>query len=274
MMQQITLNIIFDGTKIRLDASGIQPGKKRKSKMTHYAINAIFFSSPPIKVHSVGNNEFDIAFSENKTCSGEGKNNPLIAGSTICQHCYSEELGNKMVELRKSKRKDFFNYQLEQVEDKTQWLKEMQDFVTDNERFFDQSDYSTSSDFRQIISDKQDELNPASTSSNSSNFNLTDLLSNFSPPSKSNAKLKTNLTVPQIAYLFKLLYELKPDIFDVKSKAELQRFISANFSTKGTTDQDISTEKLKQLFSDPDADAAVFWRKHFLTMLDESRKFN
>ena len=92
--------------------------------------------------------------------------------------------------------------------------------------------------------------------------------------SKTKIKLRTFLTVPQLAYIFKLLAELKPDIFDVKSKAELQRFISANFSTKGTTNQEISTDKLKQLFSDPDPDAAEFWRKHFLTMLAETKKFN
>jgi hypothetical protein len=44
--------------------------------------------------------------------------------------------------------------------------------------------------------------------------------------------IKTNLSVGDLALLFRMLFELKPDIFDVKTKAELFRFISSNFTTK------------------------------------------
>lgn len=87
-------------------------------------------------------------------------------------------------------------------------------------------------------------------------------------------KMKTSLTVPQLAYLFKLLSELKPDIFDAKSKAEIHRFISANFTTKGTDGKDISVDKLRQLFNEPDPDAAVWWQKHFYTLIAEAKKFH
>ena len=44
--------------------------------------------------------------------------------------------------------------------------------------------------------------------------------------------IKTNLSVGDLALLFRMLFELKPDIFEVKTKAELFRFISSNFTTK------------------------------------------
>jgi len=273
-MQQITLNIIFDGTKIRLDTSGIHLGqRKNKGKMPIYRAKTVQFTQPVIKIVDGSDHEFDIVFPATKVCEGKGKNN-LLPGTTICQNCYSQELGEKMQEMRRSKRQEFVNYQVLQQNDKELWLKELNNFVLDNEKFLDQDDYGTSSDFIRIIKEKQEELNPTTANTLPSSLGITELLSNISQPKKSNPKLKTNLTVPQLAFLFKLLYELKPDIFDVQSKAELQRFISANFSTKGTSDQDISTEKLKQLFSDPDPDAAAFWRKHFLTMLAETKQFN
>lgn len=269
-MQQITLNIIFDGKKIRLDASGIPAQKRnRKSKIPMYAVNTIKFSNPAFKVGEK-DNQFDIVFPVKNNCKSAEK----YPDTDVCSNCYSNKLAGILQELRKSQRTPFIEYQVSQQENKEEWLKEIHDFVLDNERYLNENDYSTTSDLLQAITAKQDELNPESVDSNTSTLNIQELLANLNPQVKNNPKLKTNLTVPQLAYLFMLLYDLKPDLFDVKSKAELQRFISANFSTKGTEDKDISTEKLKQLFSDPDPDAAAFWRKHFLTMLDETRKFH
>lgn len=79
-------------------------------------------------------------------------------------------------------------------------------------------------------------------------------------------KLKTHLSVPEIALLFKLLNELKPKIFDLKSEAELHRFISANFMTKKSSEAGISPNKLKNLFNTPEKNAVDFWLTHLSTM--------
>jgi len=95
----------------------------------------------------------------------------------------------------------------------------------------------------------------------------------FSPALQvQNTKLKTNLSVPQVALLFKILNDLSPNIFEVKSEAELLRFISANFETKKSGAEGISTDKLRILFNQPDSKAAEFWEKHFHTLLAEVRK--
>ena len=88
-----------------------------------------------------------------------------------------------------------------------------------------------------------------------------------------NPKLKTNLSVPELALLFKLLKDLKPNIFDVKSEAELHRFISTNFETKKTGDNDISTQKLRILFNQPDAKAAEFWLTNLRLLQADVKKF-
>lgn len=87
-----------------------------------------------------------------------------------------------------------------------------------------------------------------------------------------NQRIKTNLSVPQLALLFSQLNELKPNIFDIKSEAELHRFISASFETKKSPETGISTEKLRQLFNQPDSKAAEFWEQHLQTMIARVRK--
>jgi hypothetical protein len=77
-------------------------------------------------------------------------------------------------------------------------------------------------------------------------------------------KLKTNLSVPELALLFKMLNELKPTIFEIESDAELHRFISDNFSTKKSPE--ISVQSLRNEFSKPDPNAKGFWEKHLYTM--------
>jgi len=86
-------------------------------------------------------------------------------------------------------------------------------------------------------------------------------------------RLKTNLSVPQLALLFKMLSDLKPNIFNINSEAELLRFISANFETKQSKEEGISTDKLRILFNQPDSKAADFWEKHCYTILAEIKKF-
>lgn len=86
-------------------------------------------------------------------------------------------------------------------------------------------------------------------------------------------KLKVNLSVPQLALLFKMINDLKPTVFNVKSEAELHRFISANFQTKSSDpDKGISENKLRILFNQSDFKAIEFWEKHLRTMLAEVKK--
>ena len=85
-------------------------------------------------------------------------------------------------------------------------------------------------------------------------------------------KLKTDLSVPQIALLFKMINDLKPKVFNTNSDAELFRFISANFETKKSSDKGISTNKLRNEFNAPELKSIDFWEKHLHTMLSDVRK--
>lgn len=91
-------------------------------------------------------------------------------------------------------------------------------------------------------------------------------------PPAPHEKLKVNLSVPQLAYLFRLLYELKPDIFDIKSKTELYRFISDNFITKGVGEGGISLKNLNNQFTTPEKNTAKYWAVLLRMMLERARK--
>jgi hypothetical protein len=81
-------------------------------------------------------------------------------------------------------------------------------------------------------------------------------------------RLKVNLSVPQLALLFKMVTTLKPNVFDIKTEAELLRFISANFQTKSSNpEKGISENKLRILFNQPDDKAIEFWETNLRTML-------
>jgi hypothetical protein len=68
-----------------------------------------------------------------------------------------------------------------------------------------------------------------------------------SPLYHSFPKLKTTLTVDQLAYLFKLLKE--QGLFGQVSNVEIAEFISKNFETPKTIDKEISVPKLKTALS-------------------------
>lgn len=87
-----------------------------------------------------------------------------------------------------------------------------------------------------------------------------------------NERMKTSLSVPELALLFKMLSELKPDIFLFDSKEDLFRFISANFATKKSSDEGISVAKLRTLFATPEMKSFAIWEQHFRTMLAEMKK--
>lgn len=94
----------------------------------------------------------------------------------------------------------------------------------------------------------------------------------LNPQIQSSPKLKTDLSVPQLSLLFKMINDLKPKVFNTKSDAELFRFISANFQTKKSSEKGISTQKLRNEFNNPNLKAIEFWEKHLHTMLSNIRK--
>ena len=85
-------------------------------------------------------------------------------------------------------------------------------------------------------------------------------------------KLNTNLTVPQLSYLFKMLMDIHPPIFANKTKKEIYQFIEANFTTKGKEETGPTVAKLNNLYSDVDKSAAEFWVVHLQKMLSDARK--
>lgn len=84
-------------------------------------------------------------------------------------------------------------------------------------------------------------------------------------------KLKTNLSVKELAALFRLLDEIKPGIFDYKNKTEIYRFIASNFITRGKDDTDISEHSIKNHFNTIDKDASQIWESYLAKMIQEAR---
>ncbi len=79
--------------------------------------------------------------------------------------------------------------------------------------------------------------------------------------------IKTNLSVGDLALLFRMLFELKPDIFNVKTKAELFRFISSNFTTKKSKEGEISIDTITKKFNEPETKSKELWATHLHTLI-------
>lgn len=78
--------------------------------------------------------------------------------------------------------------------------------------------------------------------------------------------IKTNLSVGDLALLFRMLFELRPVIFDIKTKAELFRFISSNFTTKKSKEGEISIDTITKKFNDPETKSKDLWATHLHTL--------
>lgn len=91
-------------------------------------------------------------------------------------------------------------------------------------------------------------------------------------PEAAPKKMKVNISVPQLAYLFCMLNELNPDIFDIRTKTELYKFVTDNFVTKATQKDGISMDSFKNAFTDPDKKTVEFWIEKLKKMLEGSRK--
>ena len=85
------------------------------------------------------------------------------------------------------------------------------------------------------------------------------------PPKK---KLKTNLTVKEIAYLFRALESVK--IIESNQKTDIFNFIAESFSSKQK--EDISAKSLKNAYTTPDLNAVDFWLQKFGDCKEKARK--
>ncbi|WP_156832009.1 hypothetical protein [Kaistella palustris] len=81
-------------------------------------------------------------------------------------------------------------------------------------------------------------------------------------------KLKTNLSVKELAYLFRVLYD--EEIIDSKHKTDIFNFIAENFSSKQK--EDISANSIKNAFDTPDFNTVDFWQEKFTHFMQKARK--
>ncbi len=95
---------------------------------------------------------FDITFKSDKKCNIDD-NNPAINDTKICRNCYYRRFAEKLSSVRKSKRKDFVNFQMSIRENKGGFLTELDEFLTDNDEYFNNKDYSITSDYKGYISE-------------------------------------------------------------------------------------------------------------------------
>ena len=81
-------------------------------------------------------------------------------------------------------------------------------------------------------------------------------------------KLKTNLTVKEIAYLFRALHD--EGIIESRQKTDLFNFIAENFSSKQK--DEISANSIKNAFDTPDYNAVDFWQEKFTHLMQKAKK--
>jgi len=82
-------------------------------------------------------------------------------------------------------------------------------------------------------------------------------------------KIKTSLTVPQLSYLFKCLYE-EEGILEEKNKTALRQSISSCFTSKRK--EDISAESIRISFNTPNEKILEFWIEKFTHMMQFAKK--
>jgi len=91
--------------------------------------------------------------------------------------------------------------------------------------------------------------------------------------SRQGDKLKVNLSVKQLIYLFKMLHSTK--LFNVSRLNEIQKFVSANFETVATSGkEDISVARLAKLWSEKDPSIAAYWTDKFIDLHNLAKKDN
>ena len=83
-----------------------------------------------------------------------------------------------------------------------------------------------------------------------------------------NQKLKSTLTVKEIAYLFRALHD--EGIIESRQKTDLFNFIAENFSSKQK--DEISANSIKNAFDTPDYNAIDFWQEKFTHFMQKAKK--
>ena len=93
------------------------------------------------------------------------------------------------------------------------------------------------------------------------------------PPKESKQKLKVKLSVPQLAYLFKILNDA--GLLNTDTFKEIHEFISKNFivSSKGIN-EDISSGKISRIWNNFDVRIISYWTDKFIDLHKLSKKDN
>ncbi len=112
-------------------------------------------------------NKYDIAYPSNQRCQVTERS-PGVNSSHICKDCYYRDFSEKMEDIRKTKRKEFVEYQMLLRNDQEKWLDEFEELLVDYENQFDRADYSFAREYKEIIEDVRKELRGQETSKNSS----------------------------------------------------------------------------------------------------------
>lgn len=81
-------------------------------------------------------------------------------------------------------------------------------------------------------------------------------------------KLNTNLTVAELAYLFRVLYE--KGIIESKNKTDICRFVCENFSSKQK--DTIQEKSLYNRFNNPEYNAIDHWQEIFYQLGEKARQ--
>ena len=221
----------------------------------------VFFPEAIVRIEPEGNLKeypYDLVFDVKKDC--RVFDNPIKSTidhngnkTKICQNCYYRAFARKMASLPIEERDEFLEYQIIMHKNPIDWLKACllcTDYFKHN---LNSLDYGLIPNWKKLI--------------NQQIFNLEE----EAKPTSKKIRLKTNLNVPQLSYLFKLLMDVKPAIFNIKTNKELYDFINANFSTKGLPDVGPSASTLNNLYSDVDKSTANFWVERLKKMLEDAR---
>lgn len=124
---------------------------KEDSRFTEEIINR-YENNDKSKIH-----KYDIAFKKNKTCS-TSERSPGVNGSNVCKNCYYSDFSDKMEDIRKTKRKEFIEFQVSLRENKLQWLNELEEILIDYEDQFDRADYSFAREYKDVVEEVRNEL--------------------------------------------------------------------------------------------------------------------
>lgn len=90
----------------------------------------------------------------------------------------------------------------------------------------------------------------------------------FSTSEHTSQRLKTNLSVKELTYLFRALHDEK--IVESRQKTDIFNFIADNFSSKQK--DEISANSIKNAFDIPDYNAVDFWQEKFTHLMQKAKK--